>query len=131
MALFYSRAVGCGSCHSGFNFTGTWRDNQGETEKPAFASNGVSTQPMRIPTLRNVALSGPYMHDGRFVTLGAVLDHYFSLGAGAIHYDARLPRVPLDMRQRADLIAFLVSLTDEDFVRRFARGAGTPGAGIS
>jgi cytochrome c peroxidase len=120
MALFYSPAVGCGSCHSGFNFTGTWRDNQGDTGKPAFANNGASTQPIRIPTLRNVALTGPYMHDGRFATLGAVLDHYFSLGEGAIRYDARLPRVPLDMQQRADLIAFLASLTDEAFVHRFA-----------
>jgi cytochrome c peroxidase len=130
MALFYAPAVGCGSCHSGFNFTGTWRDNQGDTGKPAFANNGASMQRIRIPTLRNVALTGPYMHDGRFATLDAVLEHYFSLGAGAIRYDARLPRVPLDMQQRADLIAFLVSLTDEAFVRRFATDAATTGAGI-
>lgn len=123
MALFFSRAVGCGSCHSGFNFTGTWRDNQGDTGKPAFANNGTSTRPMRIPTLRNVTLTAPYMHDGRFPTLEAVLDHYFSLGEGAIRYDARLPRVPLDMEQRADLTAFLMSLTDESFVRRFAADA--------
>jgi hypothetical protein len=60
------------------------------------------------------------MHDGRFATLDAVVDHYFSLGDEAIRYDARLPRVPLDMEQRADLIAFLVSLTDDSFVRGFA-----------
>jgi hypothetical protein len=60
------------------------------------------------------------MHDGRFATLEAVLDHYFGLGAGAIRYDARLPRVALDMHQRADLIAFLTSLTDEDFISRYA-----------
>ena len=120
MALFFSRAVGCGSCHSGFNFTGTWRDNQGDTGKPAFANNGTSTRPMRIPTLRNVALTAPYMHDGRFPTLDAVLDHYSGLREGAIRYDARLPRVPLDMQQRADLTAFLMSLTDESFVHRFA-----------
>ena len=119
MALFFSRQVGCSGCHSGFNFTGTWRDNQGDTGKPAFANNGTSTQPMRVPTLRNVALTAPYMHDGRFLTLEAVLDHYFSLGERAIHYDARLPRTALTMQQRADLIAFLTSLTDEAFVHRF------------
>jgi hypothetical protein len=59
------------------------------------------------------------MHDGRFLTLDAVLDHYFSLGERAIHYDARLPRTALPMQQRADLIVFLTSLTDEAFVRRF------------
>ena len=74
---------------------------------------------MRVPTLRNIALTAPYMHDGRFPTLEAVLDHYFSLGDRASRYDARLPR-RLNMQQRADLIAFLTSLTDESFVRRFA-----------
>jgi len=82
---------------------------------------------MRIPTLRNVALTAPYMHDGRFPTLDAVLDHYFGLGEGAIRYDARLPRVPLDMQQRADLTAFLLSLTDESFVHRFAADSAPTG----
>jgi cytochrome c peroxidase len=122
MALFFSRRTGCSGCHSGFNFTGTWRDAQGDTGKPAFANNGTSAEPMRVPTLRNVALTAPYMHDGRFATLDAVLDHYFSLGEQAIRYDARLPRTALDMQQRADLIAFLTSLTDEAFVRRFEPG---------
>jgi cytochrome c peroxidase len=131
MALFFSRSAGCSGCHSGFNFTGTWRDSQGDTGKPAFANNGTSTRPMRVPTLRNVALTAPYMHDGRFATLEAVLDHYFSLGEDSIRYDARLPRAALDMQQRADLIAFLTGLTDEDFVRRFAAttlpaGQGNP-----
>lgn len=125
MGLFFSRTVGCSACHSGFNFTGTWRDSDGETGKPAFASNGVTAQPMRVPTLRNIALSGPYMHDGRFPTLEAVLDHYFGLGKRAIRYDRRLPRVSLDMQQKADLVAFLKSLTDEDFVRHCAT-ATTP-----
>ena len=120
MALFFSPAAGCSGCHSGFNFTGTWRDNGGETGKPAFASNGITAQLMRVPTLRNIALSGPYMHDGRFPTLEAVIDHYFGLGKRAIRYDRRLPRISLDMQQKADLLAFLKSLTDEDFVRRSA-----------
>ena len=119
MALFFSRAAGCSACHSGFNFTGTWRDSQGDTGKPAFATNGTTPRPMRVPTLRNIALTAPYMHDGRFATLEAVLDHYFSLGERAPRYDPRLPRVALDRQQRADLIAFLDSLTDEAFVRRF------------
>jgi cytochrome c peroxidase len=119
MELFFSREAGCSSCHSGFNFTGTWREAQGDTGKPAFANNGTSDQPMRVPTLRNVALTAPYMHDGRFPTLAAVVEHYFGLGNRAIRYDARLPQAPLDMQQKADLIAFLTSLTDEAFVRRF------------
>jgi hypothetical protein len=52
-----------------------------------------------------------------------VLDHYFGLGKRAIRYDRRLPRVPFDMQQKADVVAFLKSLTDEDFVRRAATAA--------
>ena len=131
MALFFSPKAGCSACHSGFNFTGTWRDSDGETGKPAFAINGVTAQPMRVPTLRNIALSGPYMHDGRFFTLEAVVNHYFSLGPRAIRYDRRLPRTTLDMQQKADLVAFLRSLTDEDFVRRYAATAAAPASNSS
>jgi len=131
MALFFSPKAGCSACHSGFNFTGTWRDSHGETGKPAFAINGVTAQPMRVPTLRNIALSGPYMHDGRFFTLERVVNHYFSLGPRAIRYDRRLPRTTLDMQQKADLVAFLRSLTDEDFVRRYAATAAAPASNSS
>jgi cytochrome c peroxidase len=68
------------------------------------------------------------MHDGRFLTLDAVVDHYFSLGPRAIRYDRRLPRTTLDMQQKADLVAFLRSLTDKDFVRRYA--TATPPAPV-
>jgi len=76
MALFFSPRAGCSTCHSGFNFSGNWRDSQGETGKPSFANNGTSEQAMRVPTLRNITLTAPYMHDGRFSTLEAVVDHY-------------------------------------------------------
>jgi cytochrome c peroxidase len=149
MALFFSHEAGCSGCHSGINFAGNWRDSQGETGKPAFANNGTSEQPMRVPTLRNVALTAPYMHDGRFATLAAVLDYYSGLGerarmrddrvrgndanaahtvghrvaravAHATEYDPRLPQSAFSVQQRADLNAFLNSLTDEAFAHRFA-----------
>ncbi len=159
MAVFFSSEGGCAGCHAGFNFAGNWRDSQGDTGKPAFANNGTSERPMRVPTLRNVALTAPYMHDGRFSTLEAVLDYYSGVGlrarapglpvgtaaaavahasvheAGAstssIALDPRLPRAPFSMQQRADLKAFLTSLTDEAFVHRFELvnsrvGAHTP-----
>jgi len=76
MQLFYSSRAGCGACHSDSTSNGNWRDTQGDTGKAAFANNGVGDQAMRVPTLRNIALTAPYMHDGRFATLDAVLDHY-------------------------------------------------------
>lgn len=98
MSLFFSTRIGCSSCHSGFNFSGNWRDEKGETGEPTFANNGVSETPMRVPTLRNIAVTAPYMHDGRFASLDAVLDHYAS-------------RTPLTAAERDELKIFLESLT--------------------
>jgi cytochrome c peroxidase len=124
MALFYSARVGCSGCHSGFNFSGNWRDAEGATGRPSFARDGTSTQPLKVPTLRNVALTAPYMHDGRFASLDAVLAHYSDLARprqGASHIDPRLPRTPLTDEERRQLKAFLESLTDRAFIERNAR----------
>jgi cytochrome c peroxidase len=112
MALFYSDRLGCGTCHSGFNFSGAWRDAEDETAAPTFASNGTSTGKFRVPTLRNIALTAPYMHDGSLSTLGAVIDHYQ-------HAGPTLRRFTLTAAERLELIAFLHSLTDPTFTAGF------------
>ncbi len=119
MKLFYSTRGGCGSCHSGLNFTGNWRDAQGETGKPGFANNGTSDRSMRVPTLRNIALTAPYMHDGRFPTLDAVLDHYAQV-AQQRRGDTRLYSFDLSVEERADVVAFLETLTDAELARAYA-----------
>jgi cytochrome c peroxidase len=136
MALFYSPRAGCGACHSGFNFSGNWRDAQGETGKASFANNGTGAV-MRVPTLRNIAVTAPYMHDGRFGSLEAVLGHYAEVGrglragvplpgAGTGADDvsrasvARLRTFDLSAEERVELIAFLHTLTDEEFLNRYA-----------
>ena len=127
MAVFFSERVGCARCHSGFNFAGNWRDSQGTTGAASFANNGTSTTAVRVPTLRNVALTAPYMHDGRFATLDDVLGHYSGLARRRTvgeRIDPRLPHAPLTDDERTELHAFLDSLTDESFVRRFAARAG-------
>jgi cytochrome c peroxidase len=112
MALFYSERLGCGSCHSGFNFSGAWRDAQGATAEPSFASNGIGAAAVRVPTLRNVALTAPYMHDGSLSTLEAVLDHYE-------HTDPPLRAFTLTEAERHEVISFLQSLTDPTFTAEF------------
>jgi cytochrome c peroxidase len=124
MSLFYSARLGCSACHSGFNFAGNWRDAQGATGEPSFANNGASPVPLRVPTLRNIALTAPYMHDGRFSTLEAVIAHYESAGSRAdiAHDEKREPRLQpftLEASGRADLVAFLRSLTDPEFTAEF------------
>ncbi|MEZ5499130.1 MAG: cytochrome c peroxidase [Steroidobacteraceae bacterium] len=115
LALFYSKRLGCAVCHAGFNFTGTWTQSGRDRAPPAFADNG-SGGAYRVPTLRNVALTAPYMHDGRFQTLNAVISHYeSSAGRG------RLRRFRLTATERDDLIAFLNSLTDAVFIEQQLR----------
>lgn len=119
MALFYSARLGCANCHGGFNFTGTAVSREQVTAVPAFARNGVDATPIRIPTLRNIALTAPYMHDGRFATLDAVIAHYES-SATDQQVDTRLRKFALTSDERRDLRAFLEALTDSEFIRSSA-----------
>ncbi len=117
MALFFSARLGCSACHAGFNFSGNWRDSQGVTGKASFADDGLGVGPVRVPTLRNIVLTAPYMHDGRFATLDAVLDHYQRIGRtpDSAHGGGRDPKLrafTLDSAEREDLKAFLGSLTE-------------------
>jgi cytochrome c peroxidase len=78
---------------------------------PIFADTGTGEQ-VRVPTLRNLAATAPFMHDGRFATLDAVLDHYERLAVDPAA-DPRLRRAPLTTEERASLRAFLDALNDE------------------
>lgn len=71
----------------------------------------------KSPSLRNVALTAPYMHDGRFATLEEVLDHYGSGGKPAPNVDAFIPLIDLNEQEKADIIAFLHTLTDTTFTK--------------
>ena len=75
-----------------------------------FADTGTG-QSVRVPTLRNLASTAPYMHDGRFANLDAVLDQYERLAADPAA-DPRLRRAPLTTEERADLRRFPPSLND-------------------
>lgn len=71
----------------------------------------------RVPSLRNVALSAPYMHDGRFATLEEVVAHYNSGGHFAPNVDPKVRKLQLSTRDQQDLINFLKTLTDTSFVK--------------
>jgi cytochrome c peroxidase len=110
MDLFFSARAGCAACHGGINFAGAWVDNEHPSATAVFADTGTG-QSVRVPTLRNLAATAPYMHDGRFATVGAVLDHYEKLAADPAA-DPRLRRAQLTTDERRELADFLVSLND-------------------
>jgi len=136
MKLFFSDRLHCSRCHAGFTFSGpaVW---QGSPEAaPAFFNNGLdgtsgAADPglfkvsrrsadrglFRAPTLRNIAATGPYMHDGRFATLDAVIDHYASGGKPSGNRSRLVTGFAITAEEKCDLIAFLESLTDEEFLR--------------
>jgi len=133
MRLFYSDRSGCARCHFGLNFSGPIVQ-QGKAASPLFANNGSAVKGdeglaaetkrpqdlgrFRVPTLRNVALTAPYMHDGRFVTLEEVIDHYVAGGkhADAIGViDSQIRPLDLSADDQRDLVEFLKSLTDAAF----------------
>lgn len=121
-ALFGAEGLDCGRCHTPPMFTshgfanngldpvsvdpGRWRLTGEPTDSGAF----------KIPTLRNIGFTAPYMHDGRFEDLGDVLDHYASGGAGHAHQDSLLAPFTLSEDERSDLLAFLGALNDTAFV---------------
>jgi cytochrome c peroxidase len=72
----------------------------------------------KAPTLRNIALTAPYMHDGSIATLPEVLDHYARGGRAGVagKTDARLQPFSISDDEKADILAFLQSLTDDEFV---------------
>ena len=72
----------------------------------------------RVPSLRNIELTAPYMHDGRFNTLEEVLEHYSSGGHYADNVDANIQPFPLSDQDKADLIAFMKTMTDTTFLNR-------------
>ncbi len=71
----------------------------------------------KSPSLRNVALTAPYMHDGRFNTLEEVMNAYGSGGHPAPNVDAFVPLIQLDSAEKADIIALLHTLTDTTFTK--------------
>jgi cytochrome c peroxidase len=109
MQLFFGNA-GCSGCHAGINFAGPWVDRDHPRAAAIFADTGTG-KAVRVPTLRNLPATAPFMHDGRFATLEAVLDHYEQLAADPAA-DVRLRRAPLTTGERAELESFLLALSD-------------------
>jgi cytochrome c peroxidase len=122
MNLFFNK-LHCSTCHGGFNFTNFSTQNNGLYKH--YADSGRMRVTMleedravfKVPTLRNIALTAPYMHDGSMPTLEAVIRHYESGGKSHMNKNQVIQPFKLSNRQRRDLIHFLKTLTDESFIQ--------------
>jgi len=149
MDLFFSERLECFHCHGGFNFTDSSTHETDRVDRVGFHNNGLYNTDangaypadntglydmtgerrdmgrFKAPTLRNIAVTAPYMHDGSIATLEAVIAHY-ERGGRLIEegdnagdglrspYKSEFIRgFAISDEERADLIAFLQSLSDE------------------
>lgn len=122
-ALFYSAELKCGQCHSGFNFTNNGFAHNGllsnYTADPGRSRVTMAEEDIgkfKVPTLRNVEVTSPYMHDGSLLTLGAVIDHYAKGGQPHPNRSPLITGFSITKAERSDLLAFLHSLTDTLFL---------------
>ena len=121
---------GCGHCHNAPLFGDDRFTNNGLQSAETVGDFGdpgrgrvtgnraQDNGKFKAPTLRNIALTAPYMHDGRLATLDDVLDHYSSGGHYSPTVDANVTGFEMSERDRADLKAFLLTLTDEAALTR-------------
>jgi cytochrome c peroxidase len=125
MQLFFSQQLACAACHGSETFTAPVAKNNGldlaTTDRGlgAVNNNVLDDGKFKVPSLRNVELTAPFMHDGRFATLEQVVDHYSSGVKAHPNLDPILktpggaPRTPnLGAADKAALVAFLKTLTD-------------------
>ena len=151
-ALFFSEKFECHHCHNGVNFNDTVFHDRNPHGQRAFHNTGlynvdgegaypardkgvmdITGRPedmgrFKAPTLRNIEVTGPYMHDGSIATLSDVIDHYAAGGRTIGHgpdagigsenplKSSFVPGFDVSDDERADLLAFLHALTDRDFL---------------
>jgi len=114
---------------SAFNLLGRYNDDrsgQAATKTKYVALDHRNFGEFKVPSLRNVALTAPYMHDGRFRTLAEVVSHYSNLDLDRLHADGEAILRPLKLSEQeiADVVAFLESLTEQNSALAPSRPSG-------
>jgi cytochrome c peroxidase len=120
----------CAHCHGGANFENDQYMNNGLDDDAAFADMGreevtgntFDRAKFKVPSLRNIEVTPPYMHDGRFQTLEEVIEHYDLHIKQSSTLDPALIQVAdngglnLTEQDKIDLVNFLKTLTDQTFL---------------
>lgn len=115
----------CASCHKEPLFTSGEFENNGlpiddnlkDYGRVNVSQNALDSLKFKVPTLRNIEFSFPYMHDGRFTSLFDVMDHYTSdLNSAASLGENLKGGLKLTHENKIDIVSFLLTLTDKDFL---------------
>lgn len=130
--IFFNGETRCNQCHSSHNFHSTNALNNGLDLDPVdlgqggISGNDADIGQFKVPSLRNSALTGPYMHDGRFETLMECIEHYNSGVQPHWNIDERVTveltiggtpyQLGLTQEEKEALVAFLHTLTDEEVI---------------
>lgn len=117
--LFFSEAVNCAACHVGANLADEKYHNLGigmDAKEPDLGRFAITKDPkdwgaFKTPTIRNVALSAPYMHDGSLKTLEEVVEHYAKGGTPNKGLSDKVKKLALTAEQKADLVEFMRACT--------------------
>ena len=120
--IFFSAEASCTECHTPPLFTNYSFENIGlyvnytDTGRARITELSQDVGKFKVPTLRNIAQTAPYMHDGSIQTLQEVVEHFNAGGVGHPNQSSLVRPLGLTEQQVSDLVAFLGSLTDEQFL---------------
>lgn len=122
--LFFSDALGCANCHSGFLFTNNTFENNGffsdysaDSGRARITWLHEDVGKFKVPSLRNVGVTAPYMHNGQVETLDEIIDMYAAGGSGHENQSGFITGFSITPTEKEALIAFLLSLTDISFMQ--------------
>jgi len=120
--LFFSDKTKCSQCHDGILFTNQKFESNGTKEvyqdqgRKLVTGKETDRGKFKVASLRNVALTGPYMHDGSFSSLESVIDHYNQGGQSNPNKSNLIKPLGLSEKEKQNLIAFLQTLTDKKYL---------------
>ena len=119
--LFHSDRTNCSTCHEGTFLTNHKFKNNGSKDSYTDQGRKLITgeesdrATFKVPSLRNVAITGPYMHDGSYANLQEVVDNYNTGGFYNVNKSPLIRPLHLNEQEKADIIAFLHTLTDKKY----------------
>ena len=120
--LFFSDRSNCSNCHSGILFSNQDFINNGTKDtyldqgRKLITAKESDRGKFKVPSLRNVAITSPYMHDGSFNTLQEVIEHYNKGGSNHPNKNKLIRPLNLNDQEKEDLIAFLSTLSDQKYL---------------